>query len=70
MGVAQLPWVLTKLITSLYAGWFLQQYCPKEGALHTETMWLIYGCIACSSTVMLLLARGWLGKDFKTKAGA
>ncbi|MDD5308594.1 MAG: MFS transporter [Deltaproteobacteria bacterium] len=68
MGVAQFPWFLTKVITSLYSGWFLANYCPKGGTTHTETMWLIYGCIAMCSTVLLILARGWLGKDFKTKA--
>ena len=68
MGVAQFPWFLTKMITSLYAGWFLSRYCPDAGALNTEAMWLIYGCIAVSSSLMLVLARGWLGKDFKTKA--
>jgi hypothetical protein len=31
-------------------------------------MWLIFGCIAVTSTVMLILAKGWVGKDFKTKA--
>jgi proton-dependent oligopeptide transporter, POT family len=66
MGVAQFPWFLTKVITSLYSGWFLANYCPKEGMPHTETMWFIYGCIAMASTVMLILAKGWLGKDFKT----
>lgn len=68
MGVAQFPWFMTKLIVPLYSGWFIAKYCPKEGALHTETMWLIYAIIAVSSTVMLVLAKGWLGKDFKTKA--
>lgn len=71
MGVAQFPWFLTKIITSLYSGWFLLNYCPKDalpGQLNTEAMWFIYGCIAMSSTVMLVLARNWLGKDFKTKA--
>jgi MFS family permease len=71
MGVAQFPWFLTKVITSLYSGWFLVNFCPKDapaGSLNTETMWFIYGCIAMSSTVMLVLARGWVGKDFKTKA--
>jgi MFS family permease len=68
MGVAQFPWFLTKVITSLYSGWFLAHYCPKEGPTNTQTMWLIYGFIAISSTVVLVLAKGWLGKDFKTKA--
>ncbi|MBI5488244.1 MAG: MFS transporter [Deltaproteobacteria bacterium] len=68
MGVAQFPWFLTKMITSLYSGWFLANYCPDEGAMATETMWLIYGLIAMSSTVLLIVARPWLGKDFKEKS--
>ena len=68
MGVAQFPWFLTKLIVPIYSGWFLQRYCPKGGPMDTGTMWLIYGIIAVSSTVMLVLAKGWVGKDFKTKA--
>jgi MFS family permease len=68
MGVAQFPWFLTKVIVPLYSGWFLARYCPEEGPAHTETMWLIYAGIAMFSTVMLILAKGWLGKDFKTKA--
>ena len=69
MGVAQFPWFLTKVITSLYSGWFLAHYCPKEGPTNTETMWFIYGCIAILSTILLILAKGWLGKDFKTANG-
>jgi hypothetical protein len=68
MGVAQFPWFLTKMITSLYSGWFLSRYCPIDGPMRTEKMWLIYGLIATSSTVLLLLARNRIGKDFKTKA--
>ena len=68
MGVAQFPWFLTKMITSLYSGWFLERYCPAQGTLRTERMWFIYGVIAMVSTVLLVLARNWLGKDFKTKA--
>ncbi|MCU0293121.1 MAG: hypothetical protein MUF10_14200 [Thermoanaerobaculaceae bacterium] len=48
------------LMTGLYAGWFLQHYCPAEGAKHTEQMWLIYACIAMVSPVALLLTRRWL----------
>jgi MFS family permease len=68
MGVAQIPWFLTKAITGLYSGWFLARFCPEQGPQHTETMWLIYGLIAISTTIMLFLAKGWVGKDFKTKA--
>jgi len=71
MGVAQFPWFLTKVITSMYSGWFLVRYCPADtpvAGLNTETMWLIYGSIAMVSPVLLIVARGWLGKDFKDKA--
>lgn len=69
MGVAQLPWFLTKLLVPLlYSGWMMDRYCPAIGIKDTQTMWLIFGCIAISSTVLLILARGWLGKDFKTRA--
>jgi hypothetical protein len=69
MGVAQFPWFLTKmLVPMLYSGWVMGRYCPAEGPKDTATMWLIFGCIAICSTVFLVLAKGWLGKDFKTSA--
>ncbi len=68
MGVAQFPWFLTKMIVPLYSGYFLSKYVPDEGPVNSEQMWLIYGFIAVSSTVMLVLAKGWVGKDFKTKS--
>lgn len=69
MGVAQLPWFLTKmLVPLLYSGWMMQTYCPAEGERNTEFMWLVFGCIAITSPIMLLLAKPWIGKDFKTKA--
>jgi hypothetical protein len=68
MGVAQLPWFLTKvLVPLLYSGRMMDRYCPAEGTQNTEFMWLIYACIAMTSTVMLILAKRWIGKDFKTK---
>jgi dipeptide/tripeptide permease len=68
IGVAQIPWFLTKAIVPIYSGWFLENYCPQEGALDTEAMWLIYGAIAMGSTLLLVLAKGWMTRDFKTKA--
>ncbi len=68
MGVAQFPWFLTKMIVPLYSGYFLSKYVPDSGPVQSETMWLIYGIIAVSSTVFLVLAKGWIGKDFKTQA--
>lgn len=68
MGVAQLPWFLTKvLVPLLYSGRMMDRYCPAEGPQNTEVMWFIFGCIAISSTILLLLAKGWIGRDFKTR---
>ena len=70
MGVAQLPWFLTKMLVPwLYSGWMMDRYCPAQGPKDTETMWLIFACIAMTSTVMLVVAKGWVGKDFKTSSG-
>lgn len=68
MGVAQLPWFLTKVIVPLYSGYFLGKYVPDGGMVQSERMWLIYAFIAVLSTVLLVAAKGWVGKDFKTKA--
>jgi hypothetical protein len=46
----------------------MERYCPAKGDKNTELMWLIFGCIALCSTVLLLIAKHWVGKDFKTKA--
>jgi len=70
MGIGQFPWFLTKIVTALYSGWFLMQYCPSEtppSQLNTETMWLIYAGIALISPVGLILARKWMVKGFKEK---
>ena len=72
MGIGQFPWFLTKVITSLYSGWFLMNYCPQDvppAQMNTETMWFIYGLIAIMSPVGLLLARKWMKKGFKTRHG-
>jgi len=69
MGIAQFPWFMTKvLVPLLYSGWMMDRYCPAEGAKSTELMWLVFGFIAISSSILLVLAKGWLGKDFKVKA--
>ncbi len=70
MGIGQFPWFLTKVITSLYSGWFLMNYCPADvppAEMNTEMMWLIYGFIAIISPIGLLLAKGWMKKGFKVK---
>jgi proton-dependent oligopeptide transporter, POT family len=71
MGIGQFPWFLTKVITSLYSGWFLMHYCPDgvpPSEMHTETMWFIYGLIAVVTPIGLWLAKGWMVKGFATKA--
>ncbi len=75
MGVAQFPWFLTKVIVPMYSGYLLSRYCPDEttilsglGKMEPTKLWFISACIAMLSSVLLVLAKGWLGKDFKTKA--
>lgn len=72
MGLGQFPWFLTKVVTSMYSGWFLMNYCPDDTALEslrTQEMWLIYGGIAMISPIALILARSWMVKGFKVKDG-
>ena len=66
MGIGQFPWFMTKMITSLYSGWFLMQFCQAgvpPDQLNTETMWFIYACIAMATPIALFLAKGWMGKN-------
>ena len=70
MGIGQFPWFLTKVITSLYSGWFLMKYCPagvSPGQMNTETMWFIYGLIAIISPIALWLSRGWMKGSMERK---
>lgn len=59
MGIAQLPWFLTKFIVGLYVGYFMQNFIPENGIQHPSSMWLIFACIAMVSPVALFLARHW-----------
>lgn len=68
MGIAQFPWFLTKLLTSLYSGSMLAHYVPESGPQDTSTLWLLYGLIAMASPVALFLARRWMGGKLKTTA--
>ena len=68
MGIAQFPWFLTKLLTSLYSGSMLAHYVPEQGPQDTATLWLLYGLIAMASPVALFLARRWMGGKLKTTA--
>ncbi|MBO8129974.1 MAG: MFS transporter [Candidatus Marinimicrobia bacterium] len=68
MGIGQFPWFLTKLITSLYSGYFLSKYCPEVGAKNTQMLWFIYGCIATVSPIALILAGRWMGDRLEKKS--
>lgn len=71
MGIGQLPWFLTKVITSLYSGYFIANYVPKPEEnlpLRTEEMWLYYAFIAIISPIALLLAKKWMEKGMRQKA--
>jgi len=59
---------MTKTLTGLYSGWFLSRYCPAEGPQDPQTMWFIYGLIAMGTPVLLILAKRWMKKGFKTEA--
>lgn len=70
MGFGQFPWFLTKVVTSIYSGWFLMNYCPDNSLpseTNTEMLWLMYGFIAIISPIGLILARKWMLKGFKDK---
>ena len=70
MGIGQFPWFLTKVVTSIYSGWFLMNYCPEDtlpANMNTEMMWLIYGFIAIITPIGLIVAKKWMMKDFKVK---
>ena len=68
MGVAQFPWFLTKMLVPLYSGMALQKYVPAEGQQDPRAMWMIFAIVAMVSPILLVMARAWVGKDFKTKA--
>jgi len=68
MGIAQFPWFLTKLLTSIYSGTMLAHYVPETGVRNSETLWLLYGAIAMVSPISLFLARRWMAGKLKTSA--
>jgi len=71
MGVAQLPWFLTKvLVPLLYSGKAMDRFCPADGPRDTQTMWLVFGAIAILTPVLLLAARGWVGSAMERKKPA
>jgi POT family proton-dependent oligopeptide transporter len=70
MGIGQFPWFLTKLVTSMYSGYFVAHFCPRPQLglpMRTGSMWLFYAFIAMASPVALVLARKWMGKGMTRK---
>jgi MFS family permease len=67
IAYAHIPWFLVKTLCGLYTGLMMERYCPAEGPLQTETMWLIYGFIALTSPVGLILAKNWVQRGFDQK---
>lgn len=68
MGIGQMPWFLTKVITGLYSGLLITKYCPlPESGLDQQTgkMWMINAVIAMISPVALILAKKWMTSDNK-----
>ena len=71
MGIGQFPWFLTKMLTSLYSGYFIANYVPQPDSGMVQRpgqMWLIYSFIAMISPIALILAKNWMIKGMKTKA--
>jgi MFS family permease len=71
MGIGQMPWFLTKVITGLYSGYFVENYIPLPDSglpFRTGEMWFIYALIAMISPIALLLAKNWMMKGMREKA--
>ncbi|GAB4186058.1 MAG: hypothetical protein Kow00108_23430 [Calditrichia bacterium] len=70
MGIGQLPWFLTKVVTGLYSGYFIATYCPIPGPgieQNTQFMWMFHGLIAIISPIALILAKNWMMKGLKER---
>jgi MFS family permease len=69
IAYANIPWFLVKAMAGLYTGRMMATYCPADGPMNTETMWLIYGVIAMISPIGLVLASQWVQKGLQVKHG-
>jgi POT family proton-dependent oligopeptide transporter len=65
IALANVPWFIAKMTTGFYSGFVMETYCPEGGPFRTEIMWTMYGIIAVSSPIGLLLARTWIMRGFK-----
>jgi len=66
IAYANIPWFTVKAVAGLYTGRMMATYCPAEGPMRTEAMWLIYALIAMISPVGLILARKWVMRGLYT----
>ncbi len=69
IAYANIPWFMVKALAGLYTGRMMQQYCPAEGTLNTESMWLIYALVAMISPIGLIVAKKWVDKGEYTAPG-
>jgi MFS family permease len=70
VAYAHIPWFMIKFMAGWYTGSMMERYCPAEGTLQTDTMWLIYGLIAITSPLLLIIAKPWVqkGKGLEEKS--
>ncbi|MDX2416666.1 MAG: MFS transporter [Xanthomonadales bacterium] len=68
IAFANMPWFMIKFIAGWYTGRMMDIYCPAEGVQNTETMWLIYGLVALTSPIALILARKWVNRGLEQHA--
>ena len=68
IAFANMPWFMIKFIAGWYTGRMMDIYCPADGPLNTEAMWLIYGLVALISPVALVLAGRWVRKGLQETA--
>jgi dipeptide/tripeptide permease len=70
MGIGQLPWFLTKMITAFYSGYFIANYIPRPElglTIRSGEMWLFYGLIAIISPIGLIISKNWMEKAMNKK---
>ncbi len=68
VAYALIPWFMIKFMAGWYTGRMMERYCPAGGPFETETMWLIYGLIAITSPIGLILAKNWVQKSLQVKS--
>jgi POT family proton-dependent oligopeptide transporter len=67
IAYANIPWFMVKALAGLYTGRMMERFCPAEGALHTESMWLIYALVAMVSPFGLILGKKWVQRGLHIK---